>query len=204
MIGHLPRRTIIIAVAIALLIASVGMVGLVLRRGRLGSEPSIERWASEVAQDPADVGARLQLGYAYQSNGDYDRALAQYERVLELEPRNTAALFDRATLYLATGRQKQAETGFWDVLEIEPDHVGASIRLGRLYASKGEYRSVLEAVRPVVGVHPESADLQYLTGLAYENLGRPDWALARYKLALKASPDMPEASSGIERLGAAR
>ena len=44
------------------------------------------------------------------------------------------------------------------------------------------------------------ADLQYLMGLAYENTGHPDWAAARYRMALETLPDMAEAREGLERL----
>jgi hypothetical protein len=53
----------------------------------------------------------------------------------------------------------------------------------------------------VVEQNESAADLQYLMGLAYENLGRADWSETRYRLALKYYPDMQEAKEGLERLG---
>lgn len=197
-------RVLIIAAALVALLASAVVVTIIIQGAGGGADPAVRRWAREVARDPEDVGAKLQLGFAHQAAGDHTKALEQYDAVLKREPRNTAALFNRATVWREQGEDKLAEEGFWDVLEIEPDHVGAATRLGRLYASKEQFRSVLAAVRPVVSVHPESSDLQFLTGLAYENLGRADWAAARYRLALEASPDMPEAREGLERLGERR
>lgn len=198
------RGTAYVVVAAALLVAAAGVVASLVLDGRSGGQSQEQRWARAVAADPEDTGARLQLGYAQQQAGRPEDALKQYEAVLAREPRNTAALFNRATVYREMNEDKLAEEGYWDVLEIEEDHIGAAAQLGRLYAAKDQYRSVLAAVRPVVGLRPESAELQYLTGLAYENLGEQQWARERYRLALKASPDMREAREGLERVGGAR
>ena len=114
---------------------------------------------------------------------------------------DTAALYNKGIVLLELGRDDDAEEVLWDVLEIDPRHVLAAKALGELYAERREYRSLVAAVRPVVEENPEAADLQYLMGLAYENLGRPDWAEARYRLALQYYPDMREAREGLERLG---
>ncbi|MHB9004561.1 MAG: tetratricopeptide repeat protein, partial [Coriobacteriia bacterium] len=141
------------------------------------------------------------LGFAYQRARRMDEALEQYEVVLEDAPDDTAALYNKGIVLQSTGRDDEAEEIWWQVLEIEPQHILAAKALGEMYAERREYRSLLEAVRPVVKENESSADLQYLTGLAYENLGRHDWASARYELALKYYPDMKEAREGLERIG---
>jgi tetratricopeptide (TPR) repeat protein len=143
----------------------------------------------------------LQLGYAYQQAERYDEALAEYDRVLEVHEDDTAALYNKGVILLVLSREDEAEVVLWDVLEIEPEHVLAAKALGEYYAEQGHYRSLVEAVRPVVEANESAADLQYLLGLAYENLGRTDWAEARFRLALKYYPDMVEANDGLERLG---
>lgn len=195
-------------VALLLLLFIVGLAGFFVRglivdrsRQSAAEEARISRWQAEVAAHPDDQQALLQLGYAYQQAGRFDRAIESYDRVLAADPKNTAALYNRAVMYTKLDLGGQAEVAYWDVLEVEPDHAQAAEALGKYYASRGHYRSLLRAVRPVVGAHPELASLQYLTGLAYENTGHPDWAAARYRLALKYSPDMPEARDGLKRLG---
>ena len=85
--------------------------------------------------------------------------------------------------------------------EIEPAHTLAAKQLGEYYASLGHYRSILVAVEPAADERPEMADLQYLVGLAYENLDDPGRAEERYRAALEYAPDLDEARDGLERLG---
>ena len=196
------------ALVLILLLAVMGVGGYIIGIQITGGPPpsteeefEIQRWEDAVAQDPSDMTAVLSLGYAHQQAGNYDEALAEYERVLAEYPTETAALYNTGIIYLETGQDDEAEVVLWDVLELDEGHVLAAKALGELYAEQREYRSLVEAVRPVVEQNESAADLQYLMGHAYENLGRADWAEARYRLALKYFPDMKEAKEGLERLG---
>lgn len=190
-----------------LLVAVVALGGFIVRGlvegGATPEQAEIAKWQQVVEQDPTNMNARLSLGYAYQVDKQYDKALAQYRQVLKADPTDTAAMYNTGVIYLALSLDKQAERSLWAVLETDPHHVLAAKALGEYYASKHQYRSLVTAVRPAVQAQPEMADLQYLMGLAYENLGKTDWARARYQLALKYAPDMKEARDGLRRLGGA-
>lgn len=193
---------------LVLLLAVMGIGGYVIRgvisgntRAATPEQKEIQAWRKAVGENPDDLQAHVQLGYAYQLADQYDRALEEYAFVIERDPKNTAALYNRGVSYLELKLPDKAEESFWDVLEVQPDHTLAAKTLGEMYAERGQYRSLLAAVRPVVEKNPQMADLQYLTGLAYENTGHPDWARARYKLALKYDPDMQRAKDGLKRLG---
>lgn len=194
---------------LVLLLAVMGVAGFALR-GALENSTSptsavdleIAKWEESVKINTDDLEAHLSLGFAYQQAKRYEDAIAQYDFVIDRTPRDTAALYNKGAALMATGDDDGAEAAWWQVLEIEPQHVLSAKSLGELYADRGEYRSLVEAVRPVVEQNDSAADLQYLMGLAYENLGRADWAQIRYELALKYYPDMPEAKEGLIRLGA--
>lgn len=193
---------------LVLLLAVMGVGGYAIRGAVSGdrriadiADVDIARWSKEVRENPDDIDARVRLGYAYQQAGRLDKAVESYEYALEKQPKNTAALYNLGIVYQRLGVDDSAERLLWDVLDVAPDHALAARALGEIYAERGEYRSLLKAVRPVVEVQPQIADLQYLTGLAYEHTGHPDWAVARYRLALKYSPGFPQAREGLRRLG---
>lgn len=195
-------------VVLVLVLAVMGLGGYVIRGAVSGvtkqpdlADEQIVRWRSAVSANPDDLDARVQLGYAYQLAGRLDRAVDQYTYVIERDPRDTAALYNLAIVYQGMGVDDRAEEALWDVLEVQKDHVLAARALGEIYAERKQYHSLLRAVLPVVEVHPQIADLQYLTGLGYENTGRTEWAIARYRLALKYSPGYKDAVEALDRLG---
>ncbi len=195
---------------LVLLIAVMGVGGYILAgivSGQadagtpLGRE--IERLQQSIAQTPDDPAAHLALGFAFQQERRFDEALVEYDLVLKYSPGDTAALYNMGMIFLELDRDKEAEERLWDVLEVDETHVLAAKALGEYYAGREEYRSLIVAVRPAAEANATAADLQYLMGLAYENLNRVDWAEARYRLALTYVPDMELAQDGLRRLGVA-
>lgn len=197
------------ALVLVLLVAVMGVGGYILAgvvSGEAEDTPlgrEIAAWERTVAETPEDPAAHLALGFAYQQEARFEDALVEYDLVLKYSPGDTAALYNMGMVLLELGRDEEAEVRLWDVLEVEQTHVLAAKALGEYYAEREEYRSLIVAVRPAVEAHETAADLQYLMGLAYEHLNRPDWAEARYRLALTYVPDMAEARAGLERLGVA-
>jgi tetratricopeptide (TPR) repeat protein len=207
---HAPGNLIpmwLAVLVLALLLAVMGVGGYVIRgvvagekRALSPQEADIESWRSKVREKPQDPSAHLGLGYAYQNAGRYDKALDEYATVLEKDPRDTAALYNRGVVYLKLDVGRKAEESFWAVLAVEPTHVLAAKELGEYYTGKKQFRSAVRAVRPAAEAHPEMSDLQYLMGLSYEKLGNKEWAIARYKAALKYTPDLQPAIEGLKRL----
>lgn len=200
-----------LAILVLVLLLAVAAVGGFLIRGLLTddapaasvpAEMAIEELTEQVEQDPNDPEALLGLAYAQQQEGDLEGALVGYDRVLELDPGNPGALFNKGTALLALGRGEEAEVIFWDVLEAVPDHVNAAQALGEYYIGQKHYKSALTALEPVAKARPEFAELQYLSGYSCEKLGIRDVAISYYRGALAATPDHARALEGLARLGA--
>lgn len=194
---------------LVLLLAVTALGGFILRGALVGddrvdnpAELAVSEWTDKVAANPEDVDARLNLGYAYQQQGEWAKALEQYDAALELDPENMAGMYNKGVVLLQTGETKAAEETLWDVLEIAPDHALAAKTLGDLYIQQKHYKSALVAVEPVIETRPEFADLEFIAAYASEQLGDKEKAIAYYKAALKYAPDLVEAKDGLKRLGA--
>lgn len=192
------------AAVILLLLCAFGIGGFLLRGAvvRKQVEPSIrlQTLERELGRNPDSLDAMLELGFAYQRAGRYEEAIAQYDRVLSKDAKNTAALYNKGMTLMMKRRYKEAEPILWDVLEASKGHVLAAKALGEYYAAKHQYKSMLVAVEPAADLNPTSADLQYLVGLGYERLGDYRRAKYRYQQALKHVPDMKEAREGLKRI----
>lgn len=202
-----PAWLAVLVLVLLLLVMGVG--GFVLRGVIAGRSPvrtaaeyQIDQAKRNLVVNPQQADAHLQLAYAYQEDGKYDKALAEYAKALTIDPKNTAAYYNKGLIYERLGISDKALSAFWAVLNIDPTHELAAKELGKYYAAHKEYRSLVIAVRPAAEARPEMADLQYLLGFAYENIGHPDWAAERYRMALRYVPDMAEAKAGLIRLGA--
>lgn len=68
-------------------------------------------------EQPEYLPSLLNLGHNYLESGDFRQALAQYEKVLQQDPLEASALYNRALTYHMMGDIEQAEQAFLRYLE---------------------------------------------------------------------------------------
>lgn len=61
-------------------------------------------------------------GISFDKLGVYDAAISDFNRVLELEPHNSVAYFNRGSTYDSMGAHDQAIADFAKALELDPNH----------------------------------------------------------------------------------
>jgi cytochrome c-type biogenesis protein CcmH/NrfG len=98
-------------------------------------EQTIARLRGEVADDPEDVAALLELGDAYFIAQHNARAATVFADVLALDPDNAAAKVKLAMVWHADGETKRAEKAITKVLAARPDDQEAHYSLAIIYFS---------------------------------------------------------------------
>ena len=104
-------------------------------RGRLREAVDEMRRAQEL--DPLALGISTGIGLCYYFAGQYDRAISQYRKTLEIEPSFALAHFD---LGGALGQKRQfadAVAEFQAGFRTSPNDAGAIAELGYVYAKAG-------------------------------------------------------------------
>jgi Tfp pilus assembly protein PilF len=76
----------------------------------------------QAAQNPKDPEPRLKLANVLYDQGQWQKAVEWYQKVLELDPKNVNARTDMGTAYFNLGRPKEALEEFHKSLEIDPNH----------------------------------------------------------------------------------
>ena len=74
-------------------------------------------------------------GVAYGKKGEVDRAIADFDKAIALDPKLAFAYFNRGVAYEKKGDKEQAIADFRKALEIDPSHQDAKEGLKRLGAT---------------------------------------------------------------------
>jgi len=64
--------------------------------------------------------AYMSRGLAYKANGDLDRALADYTKAIELDPKDAYAYYNRGLHYRAKGDLDHAIADYRKAIELDP------------------------------------------------------------------------------------
>lgn len=86
-------------------------------------------------------------GIAYTEKGEYDQAILNFTKAIEINPKFAEAYYRRGIGYGKKGEYDRAIIDFTKAIEIKPKDVKAHYARGIVYAEKGEYDKALEDVQ---------------------------------------------------------
>lgn len=119
----------------------------------LKNEPSKESAVNETLSQKAK-----EAGNDYLRAKDYDQALESYTRALNLNPKNTAAYFNRALVYLKQFKYRKAAEDCDKAILLQPDYTKVYHRRALAYMELKEYEKALEDLKKVLETDPENQE----------------------------------------------
>jgi tetratricopeptide (TPR) repeat protein len=87
--------------------------------------------------DALIVEGALQYG-----DGDFDKAIASFTKVLQFDPTNLVAVFDRASVYRAKGEFKKSISDFNSYIRLNPTNALAYKNRASDFAAIGEFEKL--------------------------------------------------------------
>ncbi len=124
------------------------------------------------------------------SGNALDQAIAEYEKIIALEPKDVEDRMVLGQLYTVKHQPQKAEEQFKTAQSIDPDSEEVVLNLTRLYAESGD----LEHAAKVIQAVPESdrtSKMEFALGAAYEQMKRTKDAIAAYQRAVDIEPGDP-------------
>jgi tetratricopeptide (TPR) repeat protein len=100
--------------------------------------------------------AHNDLGFLYYGKGDKEKAVAHYERAVELDPKNITSLKNLADFYyVELGRTEDALKIYHRILTEHPDDVEALFAFGHICTSLNRIDDALSFYQKVLQVNPD-------------------------------------------------
>jgi len=167
------------------------MGSLRAKQGRLVEAESL--FLRAVQGDKKFTGARMNLIYLYLLKRAPDKAIAQLNEVLTLEPENLGARVLLGDAYLAKNDLQKAEENYLAALDNKLNNAGALFGLAQISRLKGEQREVaiyLNRVGTLIG-DSTSTDLLYKFALEAMQVGLFDEAKSALERAVQLKPKDP-------------
>ncbi len=156
----------------------------------------LSRAISLGTSSPAPYRARAAI---YKKAGDTAKALADLDVAIGRDPRPAEPYFERAALRQAKGDLARALTDLNEGLTREPNNVaGLRARAQALMETKA-YAKAVDDLDSVIRLNPRDTQGYYLRGLAHEQDGDLNRAIADYKTALERDRNFGDAKRALAR-----
>jgi len=115
----------------------------------------------------------LRLGAIYESKGEHDLALRQYERAALQDGGMAEAHFAMGNLFLKERRLKEAQSSYLKAIELDPDEALFHNNVGWVYMETERYEEAEQAVKRALEMDPGRSYIYLDTlGVLYTRTGR--------------------------------
>jgi len=136
----------------------------------------------EIEQDDLSL-AYYNRGLAYNQKGDPDRAIADFNKAIELNPNFAVAYGMRGVAYDHKGDPDRAIADYSKAIELDPNLALFYGERGIDYNQTGDPDRAIADFNKVIELNPNFAPAYGARGSAYETKGDPDRAIADYRKA---------------------
>lgn len=125
--------------------------------------------SSSVAENKKNISAEeaekkaiehLEKGLTFDEQGEYDKAIAEYNKTLEYYPGAENALFNLGWIYIKTDKMPTAITTFEKLVELSPDYYEAFNLLGVAYNEVGKKREAVKAWKTSLNLQADQPEIK--------------------------------------------
>ena len=138
------------------------------------------------------LNAHLEQASTYNANGDFDKAIAEYEAVIELDPDNAIYHLLLGKLYYDQERFDEAVVEYKKVAQLaalDPNLMITVPSAGDVYYEQGEYEKAIPEYLASLELSPDNIDDYMSLAFSYYKVEQYDNAVKTYEEVLKLDPN---------------
>jgi len=131
------------------------------------------------------------LGLAYLSNKEYEKAFNAFKQAIKIKPDFTSAALNLATFYVMKKNYSSAIDIFNKLLEKTPNDVRTLINLGNIYFQQKKFKDAKDVYRKIVKIDPKN--ISSMNRLALLNLIERNFkkAITELRKCLQINNELP-------------
>jgi len=181
-----------------------GLADLYFKIGRIREAVSVAQ--DRVTKDPNDADAHELLGKVYlRSLGDMKTsqsgeilklAITEYEKLAELKPKDVETHLLLGQLYGLNHDSAKAEEQFKEAQKVDANSEEVVLNMARLYSEEGDSKRAADVLNGIP-VDDRSARIEFALGATYDQLKKPEEAVAAYRRALDLEPGSLDTERGL-------
>ncbi len=139
------------------------------------------------------LGSLFAFGNNLYDLGFFEKAIASYDKAIEIKPDKDDAWYNRGVSLGKLGRNEDAIASFDKAIEIKPDKDDAWYNRGVSLGKLGRNEDAIASYDKAIEIKPDYHQAWYNRGISLGNLARYEDAIASWDKAIEIKPDFDQA-----------
>jgi tetratricopeptide (TPR) repeat protein len=152
-----------------------------------GSTQKAAELLAKTADQANSAKVYAMMGYTYEQQKEYKKAIDAYRKAAEVDPDNLDAQRGLAQNLLNSGDMDAALKQYQAVVKEDPQDAQALLRIAEIHRRNGRFDDALATLKQAEGLVQDSIELNYSYALIYANQGKYDEAIAQLNGLLQKS-----------------
>ena len=115
-------------------------------------------WVATEKVSPYSIKVHNNLGDIYGGEGDYNRAIQEFQTAIQIEPNYSYAMHNLGNTYLQIGQIELAKEQYLKALKIDPSLYQSAFQLGRIEYYYKNYPKAIEYMKLAIQINPNYED----------------------------------------------
>jgi tetratricopeptide (TPR) repeat protein len=159
------------------------------------ANPNAEK--KSISQLPNGAAMLVAEAQSFYTNGQYAKAEADYQQILNRDPNNPLALANLASIEVEENKMDSADKHISAAVAQDPSDAFNLTVLGRVKFSEGKYDDSLDALSRAAKLDPQNPDIQNFLGVAYAQKGLRSQAETAFRKAIEIDSNYGDAHKNL-------
>lgn len=142
-----------------------------------------------IAANPKDVGAYVDMAYAYRNLGQFEDAMKNCETALKLDPNLPVAHGERGLICASLDNDEEALKSFNRAIELDPNNSAFYSHRAWIYAGQKKNKEAIAEATESIKIWDGFSPAYFCRGRAYLDLGEWQKAIDDFGRAIKLFPN---------------
>jgi len=148
-------------------------------------------WSDAILKSPNKARPYLNRGYAYGNLQQWDKAISDFTKVNEINPKyHAAAYYNLGIAYWAQGQKEKSLENYSLAIEVDPKYADAYYGRGVCYYFLNQPEKAMADYSKAISII-QKPELYFNRGILYANKQMWNEAIADYSKAIAISPNNP-------------